>query len=220
MQKIGPCKFSELPRSYRDALESGTPHAVAEHFFPYAPSPSAVFWAGFFSILYILPAVIVLCAGPYYVLQDSTLAPRILADMTSSLPRFLVGFAIFGTIAWGLAQMLNLGLRALARAVTSVRMARAAAEGKCHYGLLLDEQGLAFRHGDYFAEHSCAFLPKSAIESCGVGKVRVWFPKRSFDVDVVRIYYSDGRGHSRELLLRERFSMTVREMCDRIREWL
>lgn len=220
MQKIGPCRFSELPQKYRVCFASGDLKSAEGMFFPYEPSSSAIPWAIFLSLLYIVPAFIIIYAGAYYIYQDPTLVSRIFADMTSGFVPFLVGFTIFGVIAWGIVYMLKTGWQSVASAVVSIKIKRAIAVGKYHYGLLLDEDGLVVHHGDYSDDYRCAFLPKSAITDSFVSKVRVWFPKQSFDIDVVKLRYVAGQNHVDELVLREHFSMPATEMHAQIQRWL
>lgn len=220
MRKIGPCRFSELPERYRDRLISGKPNADAERFFPYQPPFFAVLEAVFFSLIYLVPVLIVVCTAPYHVYRNPTLIPRIFEDMTSGGVQFFGILAIFGVIAWGLFFMSRMGSKAVARAAVRIRIQGAAALGRRHYGLLLDAEGLVLRHGEHYAEYICAFLPKSAIKDCFVATIRVWFPKRSYDVEVVKIRYVDEQGQANELELREEFSLSAAEMCEEIRAWL
>ncbi len=220
VQKIGPCKFSELPQPYRDQFTSGNVHSAAGQFFPYKSSSATVAWAIFFSCIYILPAFVIIYAIPYYIYQDSTLVPRIIEDLTSGLFPFLVIITIFGAIVWITVFMLKMGWQSLARVAAWRKMQQAITRGEHHYGLLLDEQNLVFRHGEHFDDYTCAVLPKHTINKCFVSKVRVWFPKQSFDINVVKLYYVDKQEQSNELVLREHFSLSALEMCDQIQAWL
>ena len=163
VQKIGPCKFSELPQPYRNQFESGefragtNPQAT---FFPYKPSFMAMLMAILLSAMYIVPVLLLIYAGLYSVFKDSTLISRILTDMTAGVLQFMVIVAIFGTIVWSTYFMLKMSRRAFAGAAAWSKVKRAAPPGKHHYGLLLDEQSLVLRHGEHLQIIPVPFCPK------------------------------------------------------------
>ncbi len=220
MQKIGPCEFSELPQRYRDRFESGNIHSVAGQFLPYKPSSVALPVAASASIIYILPALGLIFTLPYYFYKDTTLLSRIINEMTSGVIQFLVPLVIFGVIAWGVYFMLSVGLRSVTNATFWIKNKRAKADGKHHYGLLLDDPNLVLRQGEHLTDYTCAFVPKSAIQECFADNIWIKGVKRRIKIDVVKVRYVDEQKYPQELVLREDFSMSARDMSDQIQQWL
>ena len=220
VQKIGPCKFLELPQQYRDLYESGDIHLSSGQFFPYKPSGTAIPMAIFPGVLYLVFVFGLIFMLPYYFLQDTARLSRLIDGLTAGVIPFLVTLAIFGVLIWGIYFMLSNGLKAVTAAKTAIAVKQQTEVGKNHYGLLLDEQNLVLRHGEEFADYTCAFLPKNGINTCFATHIWVEGSKHRVKVDVVKIRFVDEEGYSDELEMRGYFSLTVPEMSDQIQQWL
>lgn len=219
MHEIGPCTFSQLPQHYQELFGAGQFRNDAHQFFPSKPSTAAVPMAAFFSILYLFPAVGITAWLASLVYQDPTSISRVLSDATSGWGPFVIICILVALFVGGVTAMLSTGIRALADARVWFKTRRALREGAQHYGLLLDGENLVVRHGDHFDDYRCAFLPRSAITECFVGQERVHAAKRSYVIDVVKIWYLDDELKVRELVLKEHFGLPAAEMCEQIQQW-
>jgi len=107
----------------------------------------------------------------------------------------------------------------LARAYASRKINRDLDKNGKHYGLLLDENNLVLRHGEYFDDYVCAILPKDLIKSYTANRIRVWFPKHSYNINVLTIEYTNRQKEVHKINLKERFDMDVMTMKNIIHEW-
>jgi len=219
-QILGPCEFSELPQPYQNQFEAGTIHRQKGQFYPYQAGGVAVFLAVFLGLVYLLPALMVIYMTLDVCFTRPDLVRRVLSDMFSGILPFLGLTAIFGVLIGVTWFMLLNGLRAVIGAVVFFEIKEAAADDKRHYGLLLDQHSLVYRHGDYFEDHQCVFLPKKQIEQAFVGVIRVEGAKRSYNKEVVKIHYRDEGEQVRALILKVDFSTPVKTLADQIQRWL
>lgn len=219
MPSMGPCEFSELPERYRVAFEKGRIDKKVARFFPCQVPTNAISSALFFAAIYLIPAIYLTVAGTVALMQKRELVSRMISDMTSGWLMLLVGLLIAATVVWGLYLMLKTGLHACYRAQAWKQIKQTLSTADSHYGLILDENNLVFRHGEYFDESTCGWLTKAAIRSCRVKQIKVWFPKRSYFIDVVSVQYVDDQ-QQHELILKERFGMTAVTMCQQLEKWL
>ncbi len=220
VQKIGPCRFPELPQEYRDQFESGNIHLADGQFFAYKPSGVAIPMAIFPGVLYLVFGIGLIFMLPTYFLQDTARLSRLVDGLTAGVIPFLVTLAIFGVLIWGIYYMLSNGFKAVAGAITWIKVKQQSKAGKNHYGLLLDEQNLVLRHGEEFEDYACAFMPKRAITNCFASQIWVEGAKHRIKRDVVKIRFVDEQGYATELVLKEYFSATAAEMAGQIQQWL
>lgn len=222
MQKIGPLQLEELPKKYQDQFESGATGPNTRHF-PFVPSDGSPLMAIFFTLIYILPALFLLFYGiPFYVARNPDMIGRIITDWVSGLGPFLVTTIILGVIFGGIFWMLWMGWLSLKNAYVwyfHTPQREALAPGL--YGILIDPENLVIRHGDSFADFSCAFFPKESITQSFTStlRIRLETDKQPRFVDVVKVRFVDEEKVSNELVLYEDFSLKADELQQVISSW-
>jgi hypothetical protein len=207
-----------LPQPYRDHFLAGTVNQLPGRFFPAAIPRHVISMAVLFGLMYLLPAVFLLYSGLVAWYTRAPWLARISEDLSGSWGKLAVGLVILAVIVGGLGWMLRMSWLAWLRCRTWTVIKRSTPE-EAHYGLLLGDQHLVFRHGEHFDEHSCGWLAKSAITRCQVKTVRHWFPKRSYPVDVMSLHHKKA-GQIHELLIPERFGMSAKVMGEEVNRWL
>ena len=220
-QKIGPLQFFELPQSYQDQFNSGEINS-ANRFYPFVPSETSLPMAIFFTLVYILPALFFIFYGiPYLLTQNPELIGRIISDWFSGLGPFIVLTIILGVIFGGLFWMLWMGWLSLKNLVVWFRTRRPRPTGEGVYGIIFDEENMVIRSGDYFADFSCAFLPKESIDQSFTSTLRIRHEtqKQPTFIDVVKIRFRDVEGLMNELILKEEFSQTADKLQQVISNW-
>ena len=220
MQIIGPLKYSELPKKYHQIFESGQFDSIKGDYRECNPPSSAMITAVFFSIIYLLPSVFILISGIHLFLEKPKLISQIVEDLSSGFGFLIIGIILFSIIVWGLYLMLKMAWHSWLRVGHWMQVNNRKNNDKSGFGFLLDEHNLVFRHSEYFDEYTCAFLPKTSIISHKSDKIRFWFPKQSYNINVVKIQYKDEQQQIRELIIKERFSMTASNMNQLIQQWV
>jgi len=218
-QIIGKCSYSELPEHYRKQYESGR-FGSSVKFWKCAVPPNAIFLAILFSLLYIVPALFIIISGIFTAINKPQLINRMIEDLSSGIGFLLIGLLIFSVIVWGLYCLLNMGWRSLMRAQAALKLNSKYSNDNNHYGLMLDSQYLIIRNAESFDDYQCAILPKNSIKNHKVCKVRIWFPKHSYYVNVVKIEYVNENQLTQEMLIKERYNMTSVELNKQIQQWL
>jgi len=197
---------------------AGTVRQLPGWFYPAAIPHNAISLAVLFGLMYLLPALYLMYSGLVAWYSRAPWLSRISEDLSGHWGKQAVGLVILAVVVAGLIWMLRMSWLAWQR-FTTWRIIRQNTPSNDQYGLLLGDQHLVFRHGEYFDEHHCGWLPKNSIVGCRVNTVRHWFPKRSFQVNVMSLnYQQDGQQH--ELLIPERFGMTAQQMVGAVEQWL
>lgn len=220
-QKIGPLQFLELPQSYQDQFNSGAIN-TASRFYPFVPSDTSLPMAIFLTLVYIFPVLFFLFYGiPYLVTQNPDLIGRIFTDWVSGVAPFIVTTIILGIIFGGLFWMLWMGWLSLKNLSVWLRTRKPRPTGVGVYGIIFDEENMVIRTGDYFADYSCAFLPKEAIDQSFTSTLRIRHEtqKQPTFIDVVKIRYRTIEGLMDELILKEEFSLAADELQQVISNW-
>jgi len=217
-QVIGPCQFTDLPKYYQDQFNSCSINPSIQYF-PCKQPNNAILVAVFFGTAYLLPSLYLIIHGIYALLMNPSLVDRIYQDLTSGVGFLLVGLIIFAVIVYGLYWLLKMAWFSLARAYASIKINRDLDKNGKHYGLLLDENNLVLRHGEYFDDYVCAIIPKDLIKSYATNKIRVWFPKHSYNINVLTIEYTNSQKEVHKINLKERFDMDALTMKNIIHEW-
>lgn len=222
MQKIGPLQLAELPQKYQDQFESSE-IGPNSRLYPFVPSEGSLWMAIFLTLIYILPALFVLFYGiPYYLSRDPDLIARVVSDWISGLGPFFVMTVIFGVIFGGLFWMLWKGWLSLKNAyVWFFHTPQQEPLAPGHYGILIDLENLVIRHGNSFADFSCAFFPKESITQSFTSTLRIRKEgdKQPRFVDVVKVRFVNEEKESDELVLYEDFSLSADELQQVISSW-
>ncbi|MFK8012234.1 MAG: hypothetical protein AB8B80_09355 [Marinicellaceae bacterium] len=218
-QVIGPCQFADLPKFYQDQFISGNIKSFI-HYHPCKLPQNAIFTAIFFGLAYLLPSLYLIIHGTYTLIKNPSLVERIYQDLTSGLGFLLVGLVIFAVIVFGLYKLLKMAWFSLVRAYASIKINHDLINNTQHYGLLLDAKNLVLRHGEHFDDYVCAILPKDSIKSYAVHKIRVWFPKHSYNINVVTIEYVNNQNELQKININERFDLDALAMKKIIHDWV
>lgn len=221
MQKIGPLQLAELPQRYQEQFESGE-IAANSRFYPFVPSDVSLPLAIFLTLIYILPALFLLFYGiPYYLSRSPELIGEIMSEWVTGLTPFLLLMVIFGVIFGGLFWMLWLGWLSLKNVFVWFRTKPPAPLGAGKYGIIFDQENMVIRHGDSFADFSCAFLPKESIKQSFTSTLRIRseMDKTARFIDVIKIRFVNEEKRSDELVLKEEFSLAADELQQIISSW-
>jgi len=216
--KPGYCTPEDLPEPYCEHFARGTVKQLAGQFFPAATPNNVISMAVLLGLMYLLPTLFLLYSGLLAWYSRAPWLARISEDLSGSWGKQAVGLVILAVIVIGMAWMLRMSWLAWLR-FNTWRTIKHSTPDSDHHGLLLDDQYLVFRHGEHFDEHCCGWVPKSSITGSRVKTIRHWFPKHSYDIQVVSLtYLSDD--HNKELVIKERFGMSAVEMVNEIECWL
>ncbi|MFK7800152.1 MAG: hypothetical protein AB8G95_00840 [Anaerolineae bacterium] len=222
MQKIGPLQLTELPEKYQDQFESGEigPNG---RFYPFVPSEGSLLTAILFSVIYIVPALgLMFYAIPYYLSRNPEVIAENIRTSITGLGPFLVLMVIFGVVFGGLFWMLWQGWLSLKNVYVWFFHTRPQEPlGPGLHGILIDLENLVIRHGDSFADFSCAFLPKESITQSFTStlRIRTEADKHARFVDVVKVRFVNEEKQSDEIVLYEVFSLKADELQQVISSW-
>jgi hypothetical protein len=215
-QKIGPCRFSELPQQFQEQISAGTLHQTRGWFTAYRPSWGDVPIAIFVALITVVPGALAFLLLPMIAVQ---LLTRLLAGSASGLEFVIVMvvLGLIGVIAY--FALLRPGMASLCTAWNGIQTRRAQRQGREHYGLLLAPQGLLLRHGNQLQPFDCAFLPRKAVQVAEFQSIRERSGRGYHLVEVVVISYHDAQGELKQLQLRDMFATPPRAIAAAIQRW-
>jgi hypothetical protein len=216
-QKIGPCRFHELPQQFQDQITAGTLHQTRGWFTAYRPAWEDIPIAIFGALITVVPGALTFLVLPMFALQ---LLARLLAGSASwiEVVIVLVVLGLMGVVAY--FALLRPGIASITTAWNGIQTRRAQRQGRQHYGLLLAPQGLLLHHGDQLQPFSCVFLPRKAVQTAEFQTIRERAARGYRNVDVVVISYCDAQGQTQRLLLRDMFATPPHAIALAIQRWI
>jgi hypothetical protein len=216
-QKIGPCRFSELPQQFQEQISAGTLHQARGWFTAYRPAWGDLPIAIFVALITVVPGALALLVLPMVALP---LFARLLSG-TANWIEFMIVMAVLGLIGViAYFALLRPGMASVRTAWNGIQARRAQRQGREHYGLLLAPQGLLLRHGDQLQPFDCAFLPRKTVQAAEFQIIRERSGRGYRNVEVVVISYRDAQGELKWLQLRDMFATPPRAIAAAIQRWV